>query len=400
MPSRTIQRKPSRTLGKGAAKRKDQARQRRQGSQRTQQKDPAVIADSIYSLTLKAKPGVSLAIERKHRRGRIMSDEDDYEQMYKDLLGCYQHALSLIGNPSPFDPFANGLSLSVSIYYVLNAFKSNVLPAGYDVNIDKDDENGYYFTIYKECWSAGYWHAFEIKPVIRKLTRNKKLHDLFISVIKCMIAKADIGTWYDGGMGYAEYMLEEELGNWDDNHGSEDDTPAEQKKNMRAFQKASETLRNYQSGEVKDYEDIIRDTPFIAPEEILEVLNKLKSTSPIVHWMKIACHFLKLPGCINDFIYLECEDLEGLKYDQHVTIIWDWQDAYSDIQCECLDSEAQGLGVNEPTLNFPVTRNLKSLDLAEIEQRSEWPERLSHLFDAYQKMLIALKPKKKSNDKQ
>jgi hypothetical protein len=267
------------------------------------------------------------------------------------------------------------------------------------VNIDRHEgcnDNGYYFTIFKECENNTFWHAFEVKPVAAAVAKDKKLHQFFIEVLKCMYSKADISGWWDGGMGYADYMLDEEISNYNDNYPEDDDEDDEFRR-VDDFNEMLAAQRSYSTGEAKRYEDLIRNCKFVKPEDLARKLKRFDAKHPLVKWIGEAIEFLKLNGSVSDFVYDEMENDDGLKFDQQVNLVFDFEDAYSRMQGESLDAEAQGVGVQFPILNLPVTPNLKSLDFNEMEQRSKWPMELSKIYSSYQRVTDLYTPK--DNDK-
>jgi hypothetical protein len=195
--------------------------------------------------------------------------------------------------------------------------------------------------------------------------------------------------WWDGGMGYADYMLEEKIENWEFEYGDEFE-------NADELNKARETLESYKNGEVHRYEELIRESKFLPLKKLAKAIEPYKRTN-LGKLMLAGCEFMEHPGTMNDFIYYEFQNErgEGLSVDQQSAVIWDWDDAYTDIQEECLDAEAQGCGVIEPILNFSFNRNLKKFVLEDFEKRTKWPKALTEYFFKHRDYVESIKPKKK-----
>lgn len=366
-----------------------------QGGNRNASTAPRVISNSIFALTLKDRPAIEIVEKmdvRKH--GYAASEEDDYMKMYRDLLVCFQNAVRIVKNDvTTFDPFASGLDIGVSLSYVLKGFESNILPKGCEYNIDKD-ESGYYFTIYKQLDFGNYWHTFEIKPIVDHLkVHNKKLHDLFVILISSFMTKTDILTWWNGGLGYADYMLQERIECFEPEE-YEDDQEAD-----KALDALIDAWLCYEWTDAKEYEELIRAAPYHTPEKMLKTLSNFDSENRTVKWMKAVCEFMKLPGCINDFIYYESEEddpPEGLKVDQQAAIIWNWDDELTHMQEECIDAEAQGCGVLDGVLNYHFTRHTKSFDINDFNLRCTWPAELHKIHTMSRALIEELQEKQKS----
>lgn len=350
---------------------------RRKTGHGTQKDGPRIIADSLFALTLAPKPGLEVITNLKSYEFDRNFRQMDVKRMYNDLLAIVHNAIKVqTGQVTKFDPLASGLSIGASTTYILKAFETNVLPTGFDYNIDCNDE-GYYFSVYKFCDFNTYWHHFEVKPMLIKLNRyNPRLIPIFNSIIHCLIYKAGFGTWWNGGMGYAEFAIEDVIAHWDDQYDGEEDPES-------ALQVAMDECASYELGEAKQYELMIKKLKYRKPESILRSLNAFSQRSPMVKLFKSICNFLIETGSITDFIYYEC-DLEGLSFDQQVTVIWDLKDIYSKIQMESIDAEANGCGIYDPVLTYPVNKNYKKMDFELLNQQLGWPMKISKLFQEYE----------------
>ena len=190
-------------------------------------------------------------------------------------------------------------------------------------------------------------------------------------------------SYWNEGMGYAEYMVDEEIEYWDDRYDGEDNAQS-------ALENALAEIEEYKSGKAFEVATKIRKQKPLDPKEILSDLSKFKSKSPIVRWMVNACNFLFCPGIISDYIYQELEESdeapEGLKFDQQVCIIWDINDIYSKHQSDCLDAETSGCGVYAPLLNYRIDKKFEKIDLNDIMERMQWPRKISELFQEFEEL--------------
>lgn len=389
MPAKIITKRASRRIRKSADKRSNQPAAGRTGSTGAQKNDSRIIGNSIFALTLKKKPGLEVVSKVENKRYRI-HEEDDFYKMYADLLGCFHQAMKITGQPTKYDPYGSGLEIGVSLSSIINSFKENIAPKDASVNIDYNAVDGYYFTVYKYSPFDTYWHAFELKNIINKIKRNHQLHETFIRYIKAFMNYTGIDGWWNGGMGYADYMVEEKIENWDDGLGEE----FEDKKELN---KAKADLQNYKTGIAKKYEKIITQSADRTPDELIQEIQPYKR-SRLGKLMLAGCEFIKHPGCLTDFIYYEFEEEngEGLRFDQQAAIIWDWDDYYTDMQGESIDAEAQGCGILEPILNYHFTKRLKAFSKEEFEQRNKWPGVLNEMFNRHNAYVDYIKPPKKS----
>jgi hypothetical protein len=390
MPANIKTKRASPRIRKGTFKRSNRPAAGCKRSAGPQKDHSRIIGNSIFALTLKKKPGLEVVSKVESKKYRI-DDEDDFYKMYADLLACYHQAMKITGQPTKYDPFGSGLEIGVSLSSIVKSFKENVAPKDANVNIDYNVDDGYYFTVYRYAPFDCYWHAFEVKPIVKKIKNDPQLHKLFIEYIKAFMNYTGIDGWWNGGMGFADYMLEEKIDNWENEMGEE----FEDKKELN---KAMADLKNYKNGIAHEYKNIITRAASIAPEQLIKKILPYKR-SRIGKLMLAGCEFMKYPGTQSDFIYYEMEhngDVEGLRFDQQAAIIWDWDDYYTDMQEECLDAEANGCGIVEPILNYSFKKSLNEFSKEEFERRLKWPAELTRIFTQHNAYADSLKPTKKN----
>jgi hypothetical protein len=376
----------------------NKTRPRRKRVSRPAKSNSGIVANSLFALTVKPIPGIAWAGKIKRTASSRFNDVDDYEQMYRDLLASVQNACRLKGVVTTTDPYAGGMDLSSSLLFVINLFEHEILPGKphgeyqWNYNIDKDD-TGYFFTMYRYCEMQQFWHAFEIKHIVKHLRRkNKKLHILFIRVLKTFMVHTDISAWYNGALGYADYWFDEEIEFWWDNHDQEDEDDRD------AYDEALITKDLYEKGEAKRYQRLLEKSPANPPEKLIVELSKFSKKNLLVKWMIEACIFIQQKHCwMNGFMYEEDENQEGLKFDQQVGVIWDWDDEYTHAQSEAMDSDANNIGVLSPCFYYHITPTTQRFDVNELMAALEIPSQVTTLFDHYYDAVNPIRNAKRKN---
>lgn len=374
--------------------RNNQKKQGRKVSNDDKTQTPRVIANSLFALTLNEKSGIEVSLNQCNSNV-FAENTNGIEELYYDLLNTFQTALKLYtGEITTVDPYKSGMSIDNSILYLINGFKNSILPFGFELNVDYRHDKGYHFTIFKEIETPCYWMTFEIKPIVKKLyITNIDLHEFFIIFLKSFMEYTKILNWYNGGLGYAEYAVEEHLEDWE-SFEDEFNTPEEAEKERR---KRLATVWQYQHGEVKKYQKYICEAKPIPVEELLLELSRFNKRNKIVQWMYEACEFLKIETNIWEFIYEEAfgEDRdgfeEGIRVEQQATIIWDSSDIYSVTEEETLEAESSAAGVQNAFLNIHITKDIKTIDWSTINEQTTWIDRLEKLNESYTKLIRSIK---------
>lgn len=396
MPKTTQYHPAARRPRKGAQKRNERKIAGRPGVNGKGPQGPTVIANSLFALTLTAKPGMTVLNNTdgmtRTRRG-YDGREDDYTKMYEDLFAAFKIAYKLVnGETTSYNPIKD-FEIGMALNYVVEGFTNHVLPKTWHVNVDRDDSH-YYFTIYRELEFSQYWHAFEIKPVVTYLKQyNKKLHDLFLILIYSFITKMDLGTWWNGGMQYAEYMAMDPQ--WDDDFEDDDE---EQAREVEIAKRAEELQRYDKGGEAFEYEELIRHAGFSNPAGIRKAIRRLKSRNPVAKWMLKACDYMEEAVPMSNFVYEELsedEGWDGVKLEDQVTIVWDIDDAYTVMQDQANEANANGFGIMPPIQNYRFGKNTKHFDIDELNVQYRTLDGLTALHKAYDAMIDKIKPKAK-----
>jgi hypothetical protein len=346
------------------------------------------IANSIFAVKLHPIPGI--VVEQKVLSTTSSTNkvelEYDYDKMYVDLFGAYQNALHIKGEKSPFNPLKSGMTLSLSINYLVNAFKNNIVPEGFHVNIDRSVDGDYCFVIWKDLGFREFWHFFTIKPVLEFLNKkNKKLENIFTNAIKGLIERSGFTAWFHGNLYPFDSLVYDEMFMQDYIENSTDNTEEYEADIL----KMQELKHEYENGNAKKYETIIKKYSNSDIDILIKDLSKYPKTNKVANWIRMVVDLLKEGQCINNFIYEagieEYNDEPILKLYDMFTIIWD-EDLIFDIACEYIDNEAMN-GIEIPIINYWVNKNTKSIPFKKLIDGQGWIKKLADLFYAYQDLL-------------
>jgi len=406
MPAKTINRTTASRLRTHSRRRKNKPQQRRPGRRGPTQNSPKVIADSLFALTLKPKGWAEIASVNPDNT-RESEKEKDLRNMYSDLVKAYNQGAKLWRVPKiVLDRKINPIKGSA---VVLEAFKKNICPEGFNVNIDQRSRKGrsvgYHFTIYKEDQTfSECWHFFEIKHVLAKLKKNdKKLHDFFIVFLASFIKKLNLPTYYNYGMDcgamyledhfyglqYRLKQLNEQLKKSSKPIEIDEKSINEEIKELeeRAISIKS-TIQDYNEGEAANTAKLIKAVKERTPQSLLNTLKGFPAQNKLVGFMKQACELMKKKATLADFCYECADDVDGdgLRFDMQVAVIWDWHDHFSKCQMEGIDSMVQGAGVFYPTLHARIVPDKFTLDKKAFMDSITWPKSLTELFIRFLKI--------------
>lgn len=397
MPKAIKHRRATPISRKSIRTRSDEKKPRCKGSVRAKEDSPKIIADSIYSLSVSSIIGMErfIKVEGKKKVGW----EKDYRVLCNDLLACTQNALKILtGEESKFNPIDAGLSIETAFTYVINVFEHQILPKGFMYNIDECEfTNEFYFTVYKEDEPFGDWMCFEIKPIIKKLKYDNRLCDIFIRFLNRFSSKTQIGLWWDNSMGDVECWIQDHIENMMDPDSFESEEDYYQRK-----YELQETLEQYQgTGEQYRIMQLIKNSMYYTPEDLIDEIDYYlnlkfyRKNKRIANWIKEACEFMKLNGCIEDFVYRQEYD-EGIMLEEQYNFIWDAEDEYTRFHENTLNDMANGCGIISPRINYQIKKDTTKIDWAEFEERSKWIDKIYPLWKSYDELINSLKPKKRN----
>lgn len=407
MPQKITNRTIARKSRKGVHGRKAKPGTKHKGPSKPKASAPAVIAHSIFALTLKPKKGVEIYFKKGgKKKGAYHSIDDDYEQMYRDLLACYSRAYYLLkGEKFTVDFVKMGLSLETGLSAVLRNFERDILPNGYQYNVDRSDNeesNPYYFTIFKDLDFPNYWHSFAIKHAVLHLEKkNPKLLRLFLIFINSFSQSLDIDTWYGYTAGYAGDWIEQKISDMQAEYDLDFATPdefflaAKENDEVKEYKDAVDTLDEYKSGLAAHYEKELKEAPVRSAKQILAQLKKLRSRSPIAKVIREGCALMQEGYTLGNFIYREMEESNdgmGLRLEMQATILWDGNDLYTAMQSEMIDSESQE-GIWPPYARYAITPDSREIDTEWLKKAEQWPMKLSDYHKFASTILESYEPK-------
>lgn len=366
---------------------------RRQGSAGPQKEAPTVIANSVFALTLQPKSWAKIHDD--------LGAEDDPAEalLYKDLVSAYNYGAELVGAEKI--EYKKSNASTTAIADLLAMFKKNILPEGFEVNIDqhynkKLRRDGYHFAMYRACKFPGYWHFFELKHVCRWLKKtNIKLHDFFIVFLRSFIGYACIPTWFDGSMRNADFILSDYMHELrghvekglDPDHLNR--LGYSEKEIKQRLADIESTMKEYAKGEASEYMNRIIKTKPVKPHYLLRSLKNFPGQSKLVKFMKQACELMKESVGLVDFCYhnIDGDDYDGLQFHEQVAIIWDWHDHYSGTQARAIEDMANGSGVFAPTLCGRILpTGCGGLTIEKLKNCLSWPEKLTKLQNMFQEI--------------
>jgi len=386
MPEKLNKKATASRSGNRAGSRKNKQRPGCKAGNRPQASAPRIIANSFFALTAKPKPAIAVSSFLNDKRARIDDSEDGYAKMYADVLKCTQRAILLAtGEKTTFDPMNNGYDLSESFELVLRMLKTNVIPAGWEYNIEKSHKTEeYHIVIYRACDFQAFWHVFEIAATVHSLFINhKQLHDMFILFLKNFIHYTKIEPWWGCALGYVIWD-EESLRDRFEN--MEFDTEEER---IGYEMKMEYTIDSYKKGETDRYQKLICSQKVMPVGQLRYELSKFSKRIDLVKWMLSACDLMEQKLNLNEFVYPELvEELgEGIMFDLQIVLLWDADDVYSQEQNEYLEAESQGCGIMDPIYHFRLTKDLKSFDKTIFDKAIKYPGQFTELYHGYNKAI-------------
>lgn len=367
MPKKTRSKRtaPAAGLGaKGGAARSSTIRQR--GS--SEEKDPAVIADSLFALTLKPKTGPEMMFGAEGHE----FDPEAAGRMCNDLWDAYRRLAYLqTGEKTSFNPLRSGLSIATSLHMAINGFRQ-LIPEKYDINIDHEGyrpNEKYHFTVYRYCEGWGrFYHTLPVGHALQVLAaKNPSLHDLFLSFIRVFSKSIGVPLWDDGMLGNTLESLDERIINMEG-----DSTPEE-------LQGIRDDIHLYHEGLAAAYARKIRSTKILDPLDIKKRARRFKG--PIASLIVKGADLLLHPYRLWDYDYMD-QYFDGgcyLELSNQANILWQAEDNLFYEHEEYIDAIANE-GIQEPVAFFIVDRNTKKFDLEELDHKVKWPGQLSEYF--------------------
>lgn len=356
---------------------------------------PAVIAHSVFALTLKPKGGAEVLISKS----TDTSIQKEIEAVYDDLYLSFTKARELFASPLKFNPIKY-LPVGTSTDYLIRNFEE-IMPAGVDYKITENCGD-YQFTIYKQCPSYDEWSVFEICHVVRILKKNyPRLLDLFLIFLNTFHSRTGIDLWYGDTISYASTWIQDSIDERKEEYEngiSENvaDRCGWDQNDEDQYLRLLKADKDYRIGEPAKYERLITKAKYVEAATIIKMVRRLKREHPVIDLIISGCEFLiQYPYSVNDFDHQELTDYYetgcGLRFDFQQAVLWDTSDEYTARHEEYIDCEAQE-GVIPPVLKLDI-RNTTSIEaFNRFEKGDDFPHAIHNFFTYANKILKAYAP--------
>lgn len=344
---------------------------------RCSEEGPAIIANSFFALTLPKLKGYQTVQEE------FCAFQEPVSRINTDLLGSLNRALKLLHNIPPIK--VDKLKHTDAFELIINVFESRVLPAGFKYNIERDESQNYMFTVYKAIHFEDYWHFFPIKKIVDHLEKkDNNLLQLFLCTINALRSIADFNAWFDNL--YAADMIIHDEDGANDYLLRMDDLYDNEEEGIAAGNEFMSDVEAYKTGRVKQYQEAIHSSNYDI-NKIAAGVKKYRSNNKIASWIKQALDLLQDGQCLNNFKYsgLADEDYgDGcVRLEDQVTILWSETDSVFKITAEYMDNEAANFGVEQPFLNFPISKTNRFIPFNTIPVAEKWMGKISTLFRSF-----------------
>lgn len=372
MPEKAINAGTTQRSRKGAKKRSSKhnvIRQRGQGAEAA----PEIIADSIFALTLPIKSGAEVYFTHGGHETDI--EHKANIEIYNDLYTSFEQMCLLIKGEETRDTHKLGLSLHVAFNHMLLQTKL-MIPSGFEFNIEYDERckvaQKYYFVVYHYCEWPRYWLQFEIGKVVKKLIRNKPLHDLFLSFLKGLGA-CGINFWNEGYMGNTLESLDEHAYM----QKQDNDDPEE-------YINYNTAIKTYDKGPAGKYRRLIKRAATINPGQMAIRARRFKKDNEIANLIYQGCHILEAGCNLNNYRYMPDGSYEDYDYyldlDSQCNIIWEWDDPLTSLHREYLDNDFNNGYSQEPAASLNIRADTKEIDFIRLTEQARWTALLANFF--------------------
>lgn len=336
----------------------------------------AVIADSLFTLRLKPKPGCEVYFNQRGDDSAL--EHKDCISMYNDVYSSFANFYTQQTGHAMTDVHKLGLDAYIAFHHILTQMKM-LLPAGYDFNIEYDESSQqvqkYFLVIFYECDWRMWWHTLEIGEALPKLRRNKSLYSLFLSFLKAL-QTVGVDLWDDGFMGSTLWVCREDYIH--QQHAEYGPESAE-------YKTARKELNSYTRGEALKVLKEIRKAEDIAPADLVNRAKRFKKDNEIANLIYQGANILKTGCKLTEYCYqfddmdLDYHGGEFLSLDSQCNIVWLLEDFVGSNHAETLDAVANNGYVQNPVLSLRLYADTK-VDFAELAKRAQWPMQLSDFF--------------------
>lgn len=364
MPAQIKKRRTARRTRKNIRAGKNKKEQGRKRNERPSPNTPAIIANSLFALTLKPISGISVECKKSSTNGSI--------GLFSDIAACFINGLGGDADALPAEDLPEHVRLEKMIKLVRKQ-----VPPNHSINIEID-KGKYCLAVYHNCSYANYLPGFQVGPTIMKLkTDYPKLHDIFIYFLQAFIKATKVDTWWDDIFQRAIEVTEETLSYEDP------DMDAEYKEHAIA------DVELYLKGAAKKYENKLSPVRKALPTiKILSLLNRLKKKHPVIQIIRKGCEIIDAGVSMFSYQYKpdgprneDDWDYEPLYFVNQAMIYWNYDGPCADDYGEWVDSHANEGGIDIPVYVQYIKPNEKEkFDIEKFRDKCLWPVKLVDFF--------------------
>lgn len=354
MPTTVKSKKNVRGARAGANAGSNKKRSGRPGSKRTKQADPAIIANSIFALTLNKKNGFEIEVGKETESVKPVVSQ--LLKIYKNLCG---ESLVINRKDTPARQFE----------FIINRIKSFV-PDNCEMILDDHTEKTMVLKICHPCDYIDFMPGIVVGEAVSKLKKeHPRLHDIFLQFLRSFSLHIHMDTWYNGGIFTMAIERTEEIIECEGDQLSEED-----------LNNYINDYDFYKNGKAKELASEIVAKKRLPPEIILRMLSRIRKKSEITTIIKLGCK-LMVPGVGMDYFnnpeYIE-ENFGDvyLPFDSQAMIFYRAPDCITQQYDDWVNSEANE-GVAPPIATLIIRPYNKRVDFEEYESRWSWPKELS-----------------------
>lgn len=361
----------SRKTRKNLLQRKNRKKQGRAGRRRPEPNAPAIIANSLFALTLNPVPGVVVESNKSLQNGAF--------KIYDDLLLCLNKIISSSGE-IPKLP-ADDLPIERKLDALMGLIK-RALKLEFNVELI---EKKFCVVVYHKCDYVNYLPAFQVGPSLLKVKKqNPRIHDLFVSFLKTFVSVACVDTWFDFAFENSREYLKDTIWQY------ENDGDYRQDIDPDWMDEAKKDLEEYETGLPTVYQKLLRRTknPKSAAD-LLKSANRFKAKHPLLKLIRKGCEVLDPRFSMWKYNYnpdIDNQDEDNrdgysLEFINQAMICWKYGGPVDDEYNSWIDSHANEAGVDLPICKSVIHPNKNGrFNKEEFIEMCLWPSRLAEFF--------------------
>jgi len=317
----------------------------------------AITEHTLHTISFKPKSGFDIYFSSFG-----FTEDEDYVRMFNDIWACYNVIVKTIeGRPLKMHPINDiGMSMGHAMHFLMNNIVK-LLPTGASFNIGRDENKGYFLTIYKECQWSGDWMCFEVKHLLEYLQVTDK--DMLIIVTKflkllsdCISLEFWFQGWVDSTLDYIKERLE------DEEHEAED-----------YYARWVQAIHEYEYGAPASWKIEIQNAngKYNGTEAIRKSLNG--RSGKLVQWMLSGCDLIDTGFNINRYEYNPYnneDEFYGVRWEQQHSILWDVSDGLT-IEHEQTLNDYSNEGIADPYATVVIRPEFSSANIKDIIQQEK-----------------------------